>query len=135
MVGIVIVTHGKFATEILKSAELILGEQKDVITLGLEHGDSVEALSQDVNNAIQKLDKGKGVLVLTDLFGGSPSNVTFTNMKELKFQSLTGVNLPMLLEALALRTFCQLDELTAKCMEAGVSGIKELHKMFATIEN
>lgn len=126
MVGILIVTHGKFGHELLKSAELIIGQQENVLTLGLEHGDSIEELHQKVRNSIEKLDEGDGVLVLTDLFGGSPSNAAATNMEHLNFHSLTGVNLPMLIEALSMRECVGIEELVESAYKAGYEGIKNI---------
>ena len=110
MIGILIVTHGNFGTELLKSAELIIGKQDNVKTLGLNHGDNVEELCDRVCESIKELDSGDGVLVFTDLFGGSPSNVVARNMEHLNFYSLTGVNLPMLIEALDSRDNIELEE-------------------------
>ena len=129
MIGIVIVTHGKFGTELLKSAELIIGEQKNVFTLGLEHGDNIEELRNQLKTAVEELDEGDGVLVLTDLFGGSPSNVAATNMEHLDFHSLTGVNLPMLIEALSMRECLSIDELTNSSYNAGYEGIKNIREI------
>lgn len=129
MIGIVIVTHGKFGTELLKSAELIIGEQQNVITLGLQHGDSIEELKSKVRAAIESLNEGQGVLVLTDLFGGSPSNVTAANMVDLDFYALTGVNLPMLLQALTMRECLSIDELVESSYQAGIEGIKNIKEI------
>ncbi len=126
MIGVLIVTHGNFGKELLKSAELIIGEQKNVKTLSLNHGDNVEELYSCVNKQIEQLDDGEGVLVLTDLFGGSPSNVTAANMKETYFESLTGVNLPMLIEALDSRVNYSLKDLASKVYKAGIDGIKDI---------
>ncbi len=126
MIGILIVTHGNFGLELLKSAELIVGKQENVEALSLNHGDDVEELYNNVKKSIKKLDKGEGVLVFTDLFGGSPSNVTAANMKDSKFESVSGVNLPMLIEALDSRTSCNLEELAGKVIQIGVDGIKNI---------
>lgn len=126
MVGLILVTHGNFSQEILNSAELILGKQEKVVTLGLNHGDSIEKLKDDVRKALNELEEGQGVLVLTDLFGGSPTNVTAANMKEKRFECLTGLNLPMLIEALTSRSTCLFEKLAQRCREAGISGIKNL---------
>lgn len=126
MIGILIVTHGKFGHELLKSTELIIGKQNNVLTLGLEHGDSIEKLHQEVKTSIEKLDEGDGVLVLTDLFGGSPSNVAAANMEELNFHSLTGVNLPMLVEVLTMREYVDIEELVDSAFKAGCEGIKNI---------
>jgi PTS system mannose-specific IIA component len=127
MIGILIVTHGDFGRELLKSAELIVGKQEKVKTLSLKRGDNIESLYSSVNKDIGLLDDGEGVLVLTDLFGGSPSNVTAANMKETYFESLSGVNLPMLIEALNTRVNeISLKELTNKVYKVGIDGIKNI---------
>ena len=126
MIGIVLVSHGRFAAELLRSAELIIGEQKDVATFGLEQGDSVDELRVAVRNAIRTLDDGSGVLVLTDLFGGSPSNVAAANMRDLSYYSLTGINLPMLIEALTMRDSLSIDKLVNYTLAAGIEGIKNI---------
>ncbi|MBN7573502.1 PTS mannose transporter subunit IIAB [Clostridium sp. 2-1] len=136
MIGILLVTHGKFSEEILKSAELIVGKQDKILTLGLEHGDSIEVLGDKVRESIKLLDNGEGVLVLADLLGGSPYNVVALNsnkISNIKFKCITGVNLPMLLEAITMRESYELDELTAHCMEAGVMGVKELFNELNTL--
>lgn len=126
MVGILIVTHGNFGEELLRSAELIVGKQEEVETLGLNHGDDVSELRSKVSEQIKLLDRGKGVLILTDLFGGSPSNVTAANMKDGYFESLTGVNLPMLIEALDSRMSEGLEAVVGRASEAGVTGIRNI---------
>ena len=126
VVGILLVTHGNLGRELLNTCELIMGKQQNVITLSLKYGDSVEKLRQDVKRSIQVLNHGRGVLVLTDLFGGSPSNVVAHNMRELDFKCLSGVNLPMLIEAFNFRDSCNLDELIEKTYKAGSDGIKNL---------
>ncbi|SFD21500.1 PTS sugar transporter subunit IIA [Clostridium uliginosum] len=131
MKGILLVTHGKFADEILKSAELIVGKQEKVLTLGLQHGDSIEVLGEKVVESIESLQSDNGVLVLVDLLGGSPYNVVALNSSKIskgKVRCITGVNLPMLLEAITMRECYELDELTEHCMEVGTTGIKELFK-------
>jgi len=128
MIGVLIVTHGNFGEELLRSAELIIGKQKNVKTLGLNHGDDVEELYKKVQDHIKLLDEGEGVLVLTDLFGGSTSNVTARNMNNANFESLTGLNLPMLLEALDSRMNNDLKELTKRAYKVGIEGIKNIRK-------
>lgn len=132
MIGILVVTHGNFGTELLKSAELIIGKQENVKTLGLNHGDNVEELCDRVYESIKQLDNGDGVLVFTDLFGGSPSNVVAMNMEHLNFYSLTGVNLPMLIEALDSRDNIELEELVDTVCTSGIEGIKNIRsELFA----
>ncbi|MBN1046787.1 MULTISPECIES: PTS sugar transporter subunit IIA [unclassified Clostridium] len=131
MIGILLVTHGKFSEEIVKSAELIVGKQEKILTLGLQHGDSVEMLGDKVKESVKSLEDGDGVLVLVDLMGGSPYNVVALNSSKLldiNFRCITGVNLPMLLEAITMREIYNLDNLTDHCIEIGTTGIKELFK-------
>lgn len=126
MIGILIVSHGNFGTELLNSARLIIGEQENVETVSLKHGDNIEELCNSVNKHIRQLDKGDGVLVLTDLFGGSPSNATAVNMEKIYFESLSGVNLPMIIEALDSRANNNLKELVDKVFKVGVDGIRNI---------
>lgn len=126
MIGILIVTHGMFSKELLKSAELIVGKQESVKALTLNHDDSVDALGEDVLKEVINLEKGEGVVVFTDLFGGSPSNATAKHLRNLNFECITGVNLPMLIEGLTSRNNLKIDELVKVCEESGKTGIKNL---------
>ena len=129
MLGILIVTHGNLGLELLKSAELIIGKQTNTYSLGIFHGDSIEEFNKEVVKYIKILDKGKGVLVFTDLYGGSPSNVialTHREIQSTKFECVTGVNLPMILEALTIRDSTELGLLKKHCIEIGHQGIKDL---------
>ncbi|KQC07448.1 MAG: PTS fructose transporter subunit IIA [Smithella sp. SDB] len=98
MFGVLITTHGNLGNELIKAAELIKGPLNDILHICVDQAKDVEDLKKEISNAIKKLDKGKGVLVLTDLFGGTPSNISLSFMKEGKVEVLTGVNLPMVLK-------------------------------------
>jgi len=98
MIGTLITTHGNLGDELIKSAELIKGPLEDVVHICIDQTKNVEDLKKEISNAIKKLDKGKGVLILTDLFGGTPSNISLSFIKEDKVEVLTGVNLPMILK-------------------------------------
>ena len=98
MIGVLITTHGNLGSEFLKVAEMIRGPLKDVMHISVDHTKGVEDLKKDINAAIKKLDQGQGVLILTDLFGGTPSNLSLSLLKEGKVEVVTGVNLPMLLK-------------------------------------
>lgn len=126
MIGILIVTHGNFGAELIQSAEIIMGKQSSYEYLCLKHNDSVVALQEEIQRKVQILEKGKGVLVLTDIFGGSPSNSVAIALQGKGYPCLTGVNLPMLLEAFTFRDSLSLKELTNQCQSAGIEGIKEL---------
>jgi len=131
VIGILVVTHGDFGKSLLKSAELIVGKQDSVIASTLFPGDSIDDFKVGVAKAIKKLDEGEGVLVFTDLYGGSPSNATAMNLREIKdvkFECSTGVNLPMVLEALTMRKSYKLCQLKDHCIEMAHQGIKDLYK-------
>lgn len=129
MAGIVIAAHGNMAKAMLESAELIVGKQEKVETLGLNHGDSIDDFSKRLENGIEKY-KDEGVLLLLDFYGGTPFNTSaivinkFAKVCEL--ECLTGVNLPMLLELFLNRENMKLIELKNLCEEVGVSGIKDV---------
>jgi PTS system mannose-specific IIA component len=130
LIGILIVTHGNLGTGLIESAEIIMGKQSNYEVLSLKHNDSVVELQKDIQGKVQDLEKGGGVLILTDIFGGSPSNSVALALRDKPYRCLTGVNMPMLLEALALRDSLSLNELTQNCQLAGVQGIKELYTEF-----
>lgn len=98
MIGALITTHGNLGNELIKAAELIKGPLDDILHVSVDQTKNVEDLKKEISNAIKKLDKGKGVLILTDLFGGTPSNISLSFIKEGKVEVLTGVNLPMVLK-------------------------------------
>ncbi|HDX7259343.1 TPA: PTS sugar transporter subunit IIA [Clostridioides difficile] len=129
MTGIIIATHGNMAKAMLESAELIVGKQENVETLGLNHGDSIDEFSRKLEDGIEKY-KDEGVLVLLDFYGGTPFNTSaiiinkFAKVCEL--ECLTGVNLPMLLELFLNRDTMKLKDLKNLCEEVGISGIKDV---------
>ena len=115
MVGLLVVTHGRFSRELIKSIELIIGHQKTVEALTLEEGDDVNKLREEVEKKTEELDQGEGVLVLVDLLGGSPWNVSSICTKKEAVECVAGLNMPMLLEAIESRETCALQELKQIC--------------------
>lgn len=111
MVGVLITSHGNLGGELIKAVELIKGPMQGVLQLSMDQTKGVETLKKEIASAIKKLDQGEGVLILTDLFGGTPSNISLSFLKQDKVEVVTGVNLPMLLrlsemqEGVALRDF------------------------------
>lgn len=98
MVGILVITHGDLGQELIKAAELIKGKYDGVLPVSVDSNKGVEDIKKEITTAIKKVDKGDGVLILTDLFGGTPSNIALSFLKEGKVEVVTGVNLPMLLK-------------------------------------
>ncbi|MEM8964725.1 MAG: PTS sugar transporter subunit IIA [Acidobacteriota bacterium] len=96
MVGILILTHGGLASELLASARVIAGELPSFLALPLDWGDDPDQARVKVSRALDDLDQGDGVLVLTDIFGGTPSNVALSLQDQYQIEVVAGVNLPML---------------------------------------
>ena len=103
MIGIVIVTHGNLGSELVSAASLIKGEIENVISVSIDATKNVEELKRNIAGAIKKAERGSGTLILTDLFGGTPSNLSLSFLNEGKVEVLTGVNLPMLLKVSELQ--------------------------------
>lgn len=97
MVGVLILTHGGLARELLAAARTISGGLEDLEALALDWVDSIDEVERKVGDALGRLDTGDGVLVLTDVFGGTPSNVAMRLKETHKLEAVSGVNLPMVL--------------------------------------
>lgn len=111
MINILVVTHGNFGNELIKSAEMIAGKQENIESLGLFVEDDFDMFKSKVKNKIKELENEEGVLVLVDMFGGTPSNASFANLNNLDYECVTGLNLPMMLEVLINRNIKTLKEL------------------------
>ncbi|MDD4996699.1 MAG: PTS fructose transporter subunit IIA [Syntrophales bacterium] len=123
MVGVLITTHGNLGKELIKAAELIRGSLKGIVHISVDQIKGVEDLKKEISNAIKKLDQGQGVLILTDLFGGTPSNISLSFMKEGKVEVITGVNLPMLLKLPDIGENMSLREFAQQIKEYGIKNI------------
>ena len=123
MIGVLITTHGNLGNELIHAAEMIKGPLKDVMHVCVEQNKGVEDVKKEISSAIKKLDKGKGVLILTDLFGGTPSNISLSFMKEGKVEVVTGVNLPMLLKLSDVKAETTLNEFSTFIKDYGKKNI------------
>lgn len=104
MVGIVIVTHGQLGKALVDTAEIIFGSTPEsVISASINLTENVEQLRKKINSAIKSVDSNKGILILTDMFGGTPSNLSYSFLEEGRIEVISGVNLPVLLKAINLR--------------------------------
>jgi len=119
LVGAIIVTHGNLASELLKSSEMILGRQENVMTVGIKLNDSEEAIVEKISKAMNEVDSGRGILFFTDMFGGTPSNLSLSFMEDNKVEVVTGVNLPMLIKFFTEREHKSLDKLVSFCKTYG----------------
>jgi mannose PTS system EIIA component len=119
MIGVVLVTHGRLACEFRAALEHVVGPQSqfEVVTIGPD--DDVEQRRTDIISAIKDVDTGDGVAILTDMFGGTPSNLAISCMSNPKVEVLAGVNLPMLIKLAKVRMCTGLSDAVAKAQEAG----------------
>jgi PTS system mannose-specific IIA component len=123
MIGVLITTHGNLGSELIKAAELIRGRMKGIIPISVDQTKGVEDLRKEISTAIKKLDQGQGVLILTDLFGGTPSNISLSFIKEGKVEVITGINLPMLLKLPDIREGMSLNEFAQNIKDYGIKNI------------
>lgn len=119
MIGVVIVTHGKLAREFRDALEHVVGPQEQVETISIGPDDDLDLRRADMLSALAKVDSGEGVVVLTDMFGGSPSNLAISAMDRRNVEVIAGVNLPMLVKLASVRGECGLDEAIAQAQDAG----------------
>jgi PTS system mannose-specific IIA component len=103
MIGVVVVTHGRLATELLNAAEMIVGELPQCVAVSIGWHDDVTNAREQIDKAVQRVKGASGVLILTDMFGGTPSNLGISLLEENAVEVITGVNLPMLIKAASLR--------------------------------
>jgi PTS system mannose-specific IIA component len=123
MIGVLITTHGNLGSELMKVAEMIKGQLKNVMYISMDQTQGVEDLKKDITAAVKKLDQGQGVLILTDLFGGTPSNLSLSLLKPGKVEVVTGVNLPMLLKLTDVRESMKLQEFADSIKDYGRKNI------------
>ncbi len=119
MIGIVIVTHGRLAAEMLSAVEHIVGPQSHVKTVCIGPSDDVETRRNEITEAIAAVELGNGVVIVTDMFGGTPCNLALTHLKKGKVEVLAGANLPSLIKLIGVRTKLPLDAAVHEAVEAG----------------
>ena len=119
MIGIVIVTHGRLAVEFLSAMEHIVGPQSHVKTICIAAQDDVEQRRNDITAAIAAVDLGRGVVLVTDMFGGTPCNLALTHLQKGKVEVLAGANLPSLIKLVSVRNKLSLDAAVREAIEAG----------------
>ena len=119
MIGLVLVTHGRLAVELIAALEHVVGPQKNIGTICIDPEDDVEKRRSEILDSVAKADTGKGVVVLTDMFGGTPSNLAISIMDKANVEVIAGMNLPMLIKLASVRKDKPLDEAIACAQEAG----------------
>ncbi len=119
MIGLVVVTHGRLAEEFLSAAEHVVGPQEQVKAVSIGPDDDMEKRRQDILDAAQAVDSGEGVIILTDMFGGTPSNLAISVMEKANAEVVAGVNLPMLIKLASARAEDDLAEAVKAAHDAG----------------
>ena len=119
MIGMVLVTHGHLATEFRAALEHVVGPQRDVETVSIGPEDDIEQRRRDIVGAVAHVDSGSGVVVLTDMFGGTPSNLAISVMNGHNIEVVAGINLPMLIKLASVRETATLQNAATQAQDAG----------------
>ena len=119
MIGLVLVTHGKLAVEFRSALEHVVGPQTQIETVSIGPDDDVERRRQDILNAVGRVNDGSGVILLTDMFGGTPSNLAISVMESGSVEVIAGANLPMLIKLASVRGEKPLAAAIADAQDAG----------------
>jgi len=131
MIGIVLVTHGRLADELVSALEHIVGPQEDVATVCIRPDDDMEQRRRDILTAIKRVGKDGGAILLTDMFGGTPSNLSISVMNETGVEVIAGVNLPMMIQLARVRKTHDLASAVAEAQEAGRKYINVASQLLA----
>jgi mannose PTS system EIIA component len=124
MIGLVLVTHGRLAEEFRNAVEHVVGPQENFETVSIGADDNMEKRRTDIVDAVARVDQGSGVIVLTDMFGGTPSNLAISVMEAGRIEVIAGMNLPMLIKLSSVRKG---DKLAAAVEEAQAAGRKYIN--------
>ncbi len=119
MIGLVLVTHGRLADEFLTAMEHVVGKQERVATVNIGPEDDMEGRRDDIAAAITQVEAGRGVILLTDLFGGTPSNLAISLLERGRIEVIAGINLPMLIRLASARKTMKVVDAVAAAREAG----------------
>ena len=119
MIGLILVTHGKLAEEFVVAMEHVVGPQKQIETICIGPHDNMEIRRDEIADAIQDVDAGEGVIILTDLFGGTPSNLAISFLDARMVEVIAGINLPMLIRLDSARKVMNVQEAVTAAKEAG----------------
>ena len=119
MIGLVLVTHGKLAKEFRNALEHVVGPQELLETVSIGPEDDMDQRRMDIVEAVSRAEEGQGVIILTDMFGGTPSNLSISVMDGGRIEVIAGVNLPMLIKLASVRTEGDMEKSLAEAREAG----------------
>ncbi len=131
MIGLVLVTHGQLASQFVAAMEHVVGPQEHVVSICIGPDDDMEQRRRDILEAVDLVDKDDGVILLTDMFGGTPSNLAISIMDKAKVEVIAGINLPMLIKLASVREQMSLSEAVDKAQESGRKYISVASKVLA----
>lgn len=131
MIGIVLVTHGRLAVELLSALEHVVGAQDHIRAVCIEPEDENETRRREIMSAAGAVDQGAGVVLLTDMFGGTPSNLAISTLAEGRYEVIAGVNLPMLVKLATVRSRVSLSDAVSCAEEAGRKYIQVASRLLA----
>ncbi len=123
MIGGIIVSHGKLGEELLNALTIILGEAVNIEAISIGWYDDVEESKMKISQSLKRVDQKNGVLIFTDMFGGTPSNLSFSFLNDTQVEIITGVNLPMLIKFVSLQRSYNLKEVAKRVVEQGKKNI------------
>ena len=119
MIGLVLVTHGRLAEEFVHALEHVVGRQESLAAVSIGPDDRMETRRTDIAAAVKSVDSGEGVIILTDMFGGTPSNLAISLLEEGRVEVVAGLNLPMLVKLVRVRKDSNLHKAAAAAQDAG----------------
>ena len=131
MIGMVLVTHGRLAAEFISALEHVVGPQRNVAAVCIGPDDDMEVRRKEILEAVERVDDGAGVVVLTDMFGGTPSNLAISILDKARIEVIAGVNLPMLIKLASVRTGEKLEDAVISAREAGRKYINVASQLLA----
>jgi len=123
VIGGIIVSHGRLAEELLNALTIILGEAPNIEAISIGWYDDVEESKKKINQSLKRVDQKSGVVIFTDMFGGTPSNLSFSFLKDNQVEIITGVNLPMLIKFVSLQRSNNLKDVSRKVVDQGKKNI------------
>jgi mannose PTS system EIIA component len=133
MIGMVLVTHGRLAAEFIAALEHVVGPQRNIAAVCIGPDDDMEKRRQDILRSVGEVDDGSGVVLLTDMFGGTPSNLAISIMDKAKIEVIAGINLPMLIKLASLRQNETLANAVRGAQEAGRKYINVASQLLADV--
>ena len=119
MIGLILVTHGRLAEEFVAAMTHVVGKQEAVATVCIGPNDDMESRRAEIEKAVKKVDSGAGAIILTDLFGGTPSNLAISLMRKGSIEVIAGINLPMLIRLSKARSCLTVDKAVVAARDAG----------------